>query len=112
MKRFVSIITVLCLILSCGALFSSCKKDEELKQPEVEQITTTTTLKKDAEEIEKVFDEVESDSQDEVESEIKTNETETQTAYLDVTDKEGNSQTSKVEYSVMGGSDPYVEDIF
>ena len=90
-------------------MFSSCKKDDESNKSKVEQITSTTTSKKDVEEVETVFEEVDEESQDNVEP---TEERETQTAYIDVTDKEGNDQTSKVEYSVMGGSDPYVEDIF
>lgn len=104
MKRVILFALILCLILSCGVLFSSCKKDEETKSSQVEEITTTTTVKEDVKEVETVIEE----NTDETIKE--TNET--HTVYVDVTDKEGKSKTSKVEYSVMGGSDPYVEDIF
>ena len=74
-------------------LFAGTGDDESGSQ--VEKITSTNA-KNDVEEVETEFED------DKV----------THTVYLDVTDKEGNNQTSKVEYSVMGGSDPYVEDIF
>ena len=104
MKKIILFALVLCLVLSCGILFSSCKKDENENAAQVEEITTTTTVKSKVEEVETV---IEDDTDEMIE---ETNET--HTVYVDVTDKEGKSKTSKVEYSVMGGSDPYVEDIF
>ena len=91
MKRFISIVTVICMLLACGALFSSCKKDENNGQT-VEKYTST--------------------SKKETATNEDGNVIEMETVILDVTDKEGNDQTTVVEYSVMGGSDPYVEDIF
>ena len=110
MKKIISFILILCLVLSCGVLFSSCKKDENGENT-VETMTSTTTLKSEETQAgaETVYVEVEGESNDDVKD---SKETETQTIYVDVTDGEGNVKTSKVEYSVKGGSDPYVEDIF
>ena len=91
MKRISSIIVVICMLLACSALFSSCKNDET-NGNSVEKYTSTS----------KKADTTDKDG----------NVVEMQTVIFDVTDKEGNEQTSVVEYSVMGGSDPYVEDIF
>lgn len=93
MKRLISIIAIICLVLACGALFSSCKDDD--KDQSVQKITATDENDKDAN-VEESADDV----------------VETYTVIIDSTDKEGNEQSSVVEYSVKGGSDPYVEDIF
>ncbi len=95
MKRLISISLIFCLVLSCGVLFSSCKKDEE----------NTSTV--------------------ETYSEKPTDETEVVYVYVTdangqtVTDSNGNPVTkvagqteksTKFTYEVKGGSDPYVED--
>ena len=70
MKKIISILLALVIVLSCAVLFASCKSEEST--PAVEEYTSSNNQ--------------------EVVTEAPT--------------------TEETKYSVMGGSEPYVEDIF
>ena len=103
MSKFISILLIVVLLLATAFSFSACSDSDDETTPTVQTIGETTTTEP-AEEYETVYV-------------IVTNaDGET------VTDENGQAKTevSKVEktkkttvtYEVMGGTDPYVVDIF
>lgn len=97
MKKIISFVLAFCLVLSCGLMFSSCKKNKA--QGSQVQTYSEDETNVQLEEVEIVY----------------VTDSNGQT----VTDKNGKPVTesankteksTKFTYEVKGGSDPYVED--
>ena len=119
MKKIISYLICVAVLLTLATSFSSCGKksnDEDTNAPDVKTSETTTTEASDVvtdEEVETVYVVVTNTNGERVTDNEGNYVTEAKTVTKKTTKKSNKkSKTTAPTYEVKGGTDPYVEDIF